>query len=181
MDLKELNDNIKQEQAFEEMMKEKYPDGYTPAQEAAEWGKRNRSDLGLWMENKKKGLYNMIFGGDKGAHSAIDSKISKNNLNKGNIKNQLDANTLDVYGLFEDWLFNQGTAIVKGQTMGGEDRFYKRGFSMPSTYGDISDDNVTKDQIMQLLLNSIRETPDDSVSSQSVKDFYKLHKMPMPK
>ena len=78
MDLKELNDNIKQEQAFEEMMKEKYPDGYTPAQEAAEWGKRNRSDLGLWMENKKKGLYNMIVGGDKGAHSAIDSKISKN-------------------------------------------------------------------------------------------------------
>tara|TARA_R100000700_G_C3133891_1_gene118032 strand:- start:349 stop:747 length:399 start_codon:yes stop_codon:yes gene_type:complete len=132
------------------------------------------------MDLKKKGLYEMIFGEDKGAHGAIDSKISQNNLSANNIKNKMDSSTLDVYGLFEDWLFNQGTAIIKGQTMGGEDRFYKRGFAMPSSYGDPSDQGATKEQIMQLLLNSIRESPDDTISTKKVKDFYKLHKMPMP-
>jgi len=181
MDLKELSDNIKQEQAFEEMMKEKYPDGYTPAQEAEEWGKRNRSDLGLWMENKKKGLYNMIFGGDKGAHGAIDSKISQNNLNPNNIKNKVKSETLDLYDLMQDPMFNQGTAIFKGMTEGGDNRFYKRGFTMPSTYyADMDEPYSTKDQIMQLLTNSIRQSPDDTTSTQEIKDFYKLHKMQMP-
>ena len=117
---------------------------------------------------------------NKGAHDAIDSRISQNNLSPNNIKNKVNTNTLDIYGLFEDWLFNQGTAIVKGQTMGGEDRFYKRGFIMPSTYGDPGDEGATKGQIMQLLLNSIKQSPDDTISSKSVKDLYKLHKMPMP-
>jgi hypothetical protein len=117
-----------------------------------------------------------------GAHGAIDSKISQNNLNPKNIKNQVDSETLDMYGLFEDYMFNQGTAIFNAQTQGGENRFYKRGFSMPSTYGfDDNEPYSTKDQIMQLLSNSINQNPDDTVSTQSVQDLYGLHKQPMPK
>jgi len=115
-----------------------------------------------------------------GAHDAIDSKISRNNLNPKNIKNQVDSNTLDIYGLFEDYMFNMGTAIFNAQTQGGDNRFYKRGFTMPSAYGNPSDQGATKDQIMQLLANSIRQSPDDTVSTQSVQDLYKLHKQPMP-
>ena len=115
-----------------------------------------------------------------GAHDAIDSRILKNNLNPNNIKNKVNSDTLDMYGLFEDWLFNQGTAIFRAQTEGGYNRFYKRGFTIPSTYGDPSDDGATKDQIMQLLVNSIRQSPDDTTSTQDIKDLYKLHKMPMP-
>ena len=115
-----------------------------------------------------------------GAHGAIDSKISQNNLNPNNLKNQVDSNTLDIYGLFEDYMFNMGTAIFNAQTQGGDNRFYKRNFTMPSSYGDPSDQGITKDQIMQLLANSIRQSPDDTVSTQSIKDFYKLHKQPMP-
>ena len=114
------------------------------------------------------------------AHDAIDSKISRNNLNSNNINNKVNSETLDMYGLFEDWLFNQGTAIFKAKTEGGDNRFYKRGFTMPSSYGDPSDEGVTKDQIMQLLVNSIRQSPDDTTSTQKIKDFYKLHKMQMP-
>ena len=114
------------------------------------------------------------------AHGAIDSKISQNNLNPDNIKNQVNSETLDIYGLFEDYMFNQGTAIFNAQTQGGENRFYKRGFTMPSAYGDPSDQGITKDQIMQLLANSINQNPDDTVSTQSVQDLYGLHKQPMP-
>ena len=117
---------------------------------------------------------------NNGAHGAIDSKISQNNLNLDNIKNQVNPETLDIYGLFEDYMFNMGTAIFNAQTQGGANRFYKRGFTMPSAYGDPSDQGVTKDQIMQLLANSIRQSPDDTVSTQSIKDLYKLHKQPMP-
>jgi len=117
-----------------------------------------------------------------GAHGAIDSKISQNNLNPNNIKNQVKSETLDAYGIIEDFMFNQGTAIFNAQTKGGDNRFYKRNFSMPSTYGfDDNEPYSTKDQIMQLLSNSIRESPDDTVSTQSVQDLYKLHKQPMPK
>jgi len=116
-----------------------------------------------------------------GAHGAIDSKISQNNFNPNNIKNQVDSETLDVYGLFEDYMFNMGTAIFNAQTQGGANRFYKRKFSHPSTYGlDDNEPYSTKDQIMQLLSNSIRESPDDTVSTQSIQDLYKLHKLPMP-
>ena len=73
-------------------------------------------------------------------------------------------------------MFNQGTAVFNAQTQGGDNRFYKRGFSMPSSYADPSDQGITKDQIMQLHSNSIRESPDDTVSTQSVQDLYKLHK-----
>ena len=116
-----------------------------------------------------------------GAHGAIDSKISQNNLNPNNIKNQVVSETLDMYGLFEDYIFNQGTAIFNAQTQGGDNRFYKRGFSMPSTYADPSDQGITKEQIMQLMANSINQSPDDTVSTQSVQDLYGLHKQPMPK
>tara|TARA_R100000742_G_C4256134_1_gene74017 strand:- start:47 stop:406 length:360 start_codon:yes stop_codon:yes gene_type:complete len=117
----------------------------------------------------------------KGAHGAIDSKISRNNLNPKNIKNQVNSETIDMYGLLEDYMFNQGTAIFNAQTKGGDNRFYKRNFSMPSTYGlDDNEPYSTKDQIMQLLLNSIRQSPDDTTSTKDIKDFYKLHKMPMP-
>ena len=118
---------------------------------------------------------------NNGAHGAIDSKISQNNLNPKNIKNQVDSETLDVYGLFEDYMFNMGTAIFNAQTQGGDNRFYKRDFTMPSTYADPSDEGATKDQIMQLLANSIRQSPDDTVSTQSVQDLYGLHKQQMPK
>ena len=115
-----------------------------------------------------------------GAHGAIDSKISQNNLNPKNIKNQVNSETLDMYGLFEDYMFNMGTAIFNAQTQGGDNRFYKRNFSMPSTYGfDDNEPYSTKDQIMQLLSNSIRKSPDDTVSTKSVQDLYKLHKQPM--
>tara|TARA_R110000824_G_scaffold264764_1_gene453620 strand:+ start:51 stop:782 length:732 start_codon:yes stop_codon:yes gene_type:complete len=116
-----------------------------------------------------------------GAHGAIDNKISQNNLNPNNIKNQVVSETLDMYGLFEDYIFNQGTAIFNAQTQGGDNRFYKRGFSMPSTYADPSDQGITKEQIMQLMANSINQSPDDTVSTQSVQDLYGLHKQPMPK
>ena len=116
----------------------------------------------------------------KGAHGAIDSKISQNNLNPKNIKNQVDSETLDVYGLFEDYMFNMGTAIFNAQTQGGANRFYKRDFTMPSAYADPSDQGATKAQIMQLMANSINQSPDDTVSTQSVQDLYKLHKQPMP-
>jgi len=115
------------------------------------------------------------------AHGAIDSKISQNNLNPNNIKNQVDSETLDIYGLFEDYMFNRGTAIFNAQTQGGDNRFYRRDFTMPSAYADPSDEGVTKDQIMQLLSNSINQSPDDTVSTQSVQDLYGLHKQPMPK
>ena len=115
------------------------------------------------------------------AHDAIDKRISGNNLNPNNIKNKVNANTLDLYGLFEDFMFNQGTAIFKGMTEGGDNRFYKRGFTMPSSYADPSDEGVTKDQIMQLLVNSIRQSPDDTTSTQEIKDFYKLRGQEMPK
>ena len=118
---------------------------------------------------------------NNGAHDAIDSKISQNNLNPKNIKNQVMSETLDEYGLFEDYMFNQGTAIFNAQTQGGDNRFYKRNFSMPGSYADPSDEGVTKDQIMQLLANSINQSPDDTVSTQSVQDLYGLHKQPMPK
>ena len=115
------------------------------------------------------------------AHGAIDNKISQNNLNPKNIKNQVNSETLDMYGLFEDYMFNMGTAIFNAQTQGGDNRFYKRNFSMPSTYGlDDNEPYSTKDQIMQLLSNSIRKSPDDTVSTKSVQDLYKLHKQPMP-
>ena len=52
---------------------------------------------------------------------------------------------------------------------------------MPSTYySDYDEPYSTKDQIMQLLVNSIRQNPDDTTSIKDIKDFYKLHKMPMP-
>ena len=117
---------------------------------------------------------------NNGAHGAIDSKISQNNLNPDNIKNKVNSETLDIYGLFEDYMFNMGTAIFNAQTKGGENRFYKRGFTMPSAYADPSDQGITKDQIMQLLANSIRQSPDDTVSTQSIQDLYKLYKQPMP-
>jgi|21_taG_2_1085346.scaffolds.fasta_scaffold05578_5 hypothetical protein len=118
----------------------------------------------------------------KGAHRAIDSKISRNNLNPKNIKNQVNSETIDMYGLLEDYMFNQGTAIFNAQTKGGDNRFYKRNFSMPSTYGlDDNEPYSTKDQIMQLLSNSIRQSPDDTTSTKEIKDLYKLHKTPMPK
>lgn len=118
----------------------------------------------------------------KGAHGAIDSKISRNNLNPKNIKNQVNSETIDMYGLLEDYMFNQGTAIFNAQTKGGDNRFYKRNFSMPSTYGlDDNEPYSTKDQIMQLLSNSIRQSPDDTTSTKEIKDLYKLHKTPMPK
>ena len=117
----------------------------------------------------------------KGAHGAIDSKISQNNLNPKNIKNQVDSETLDVYGLFEDYMFNMGTAIFNAQTQGGANRFYKRDFTMPSAYADPSDQGATKAQIMQLMANSINQSPDDTVSTQSVQDLYGLHKQQMPK
>mgnify|MGYP003645385759 FL=1 len=119
---------------------------------------------------------------NNGAHKAIDSKISQNNLNPNNIKNQVRSETLDAYGIIEDFMFNQGTAIFNAQTKGGDNRFYKRNFSMPSTYGfDDNEPYSTKDQIMQLLSNSINKSPNDTVSTQSVQDLYKLHKQPMPK
>ena len=115
------------------------------------------------------------------AHGAIDSKISQNNLNPNNIKNKVRSETLDLYDIFPDYMFNQGTAIFTGETGGGEPRFYKRGFSMPSTYGlDDNEPYSTKDQIMQLLVNAIRQSPDDTTSTQDIKDLYKLHKQPMP-
>ena len=73
-----------------------------------------------------------------GAHDAIDSKISRNNLNPKNIKNQVDSETLDMYGLFEDYMFNMGTAIFNAKTKGGDNRFYKRNFSMPSITSPLS-------------------------------------------
>ena len=182
--LDSLYQQMDKEKDFKEKMKTKYPSGYTPSQEVGEWGKENRTNLGLWLDKKKKGLYNMMFGEEEtnnnGAHEAIDSKISQNNFNPGNIKNQVKSETLDLYGLFEDYMFNQGTAIFNAQTQGGDNRFYKRGFTMPSTYADPSDEGITKDQIMQLLSNSINQNPDDTVSTQSVQDLYKLHKQPMP-
>ena len=83
---------------------------------------------------------------NNGAHKAIDSKISQNNLNPNNIKNQVRSETLDAYGIIEDFMFNQGTAIFNAQTKGGDNRFYN-----------------------------------DTESTQSVQDLYKLHKQPMPK
>ena len=126
-------------------------------------------------------MANELLGSNKGAHGAIDSKISQNNLNPSNIKNKVRSETLDLYDLMQDPMFNQGTAIFKGMTEGGDNRFYKRGFTMPSTYyTDMDEPYSTKDQIMQLLLNSIRQSPDDTTSTKDIKDFYKLHKMPMP-
>tara|TARA_R100000315_G_scaffold58456_1_gene33586 strand:+ start:298 stop:1053 length:756 start_codon:yes stop_codon:yes gene_type:complete len=56
-------ERIKQQQDFNKMMKEKYPDGYTPYQEALEFKKRpeNMTDLGLRMQGLKNSLYNMLF------------------------------------------------------------------------------------------------------------------------
>ena len=126
-------------------------------------------------------MANELLGSNNGAHGAIDGKILAQNLNPKNIKNQVNSETLDIYGLFEDYMFNMGTAIFNAQTQGGDNRFYKRKFSHPSTYGlDDNEPYSTKDQIMQLLSNSIRDSPDDTVSTQSVQDLYKLHKQPMP-
>ena len=118
---------------------------------------------------------------NNGAHGAIDKEISQNNLNPKNVKNKVKSKTLNIYGLFEDYMLNRGTAIFNAQTQGGDNRFYKRGFDMPSAYADPSDDDITKDQIMQVLKNSIRQSPDDTVSTQSVQNLYKLHEQPMPK
>tara|TARA_R100000008_G_scaffold43858_1_gene25473 strand:- start:41 stop:769 length:729 start_codon:yes stop_codon:yes gene_type:complete len=118
----------------------------------------------------------------KGAHDAIDVRIAINELEPNNMKNKVKSETLDLYGLFEDAMFNRGDAIFSGQTEGGDTRFYKRGFSMPSTYyTDTDEPYSTKDQIMQVLANSIRQSPDDTTSTQEVKDFYKLHGQQMPK
>ena len=116
------------------------------------------------------------------AHNAIDTRIAINELNEKNIKNKVKSETLDLYGLFDAAnIFNMGTAVFSGKTKGGDKRFYKRDFSMPSTYySDYDEPYSTKDQIMQLLVNSIRQNPDDTTSIKDIKDFYKLHKMPMP-
>ena len=114
-----------------------------------------------------------------GAHGAIDSKISQNNLNPNNIKNKVRSETLDLYDIFPDPVYNRGEAIFTGQTEGGDTRFYKRPFDMPRDY--YSDDDITKDQIMQVLKNAIRQSPDDTTSTQDIKDLYKLHKQSMPK
>lgn len=115
------------------------------------------------------------------AHDAIDVRIALNNLKPNNIKNKVKSETLDLYGLFPDQVYPKGTAIFKGMTEGGDTRFYKRPFDMPSTYyTDIDEPYSTKDQIMQLLKNAIRQSPDDTTSTQEIKDFYKLHNMQMP-
>ena len=186
--LDSLYQQMDKEKAFKEKMKAKYPGGYTPSQEVGEWGKdpRNRTDLGNWMVKKKEDLYNMIFGKEEtnnnGAHGAIDSKISQNNLNPNNIKNQVMSETLDIYDIFTDPVYNKGQAIFTGQTGGGDTRFYNRPFDMPSTYYTTMDEPYSdKDQIMQVLYNAISQSPDDTVSTQSVQDLYGLHKQPMPK
>ena len=74
-----------------------------------------------------------------GAHGAINSKIAQNELNPKNIKNKVESETLDLYGLFDSAnLFNMGTAVFNAQTKGGDNRFYKRNFSMPSMMSHIA-------------------------------------------
>jgi hypothetical protein len=119
---------------------------------------------------------------NNGAHDAIDARIAVNDLNPNNMKNKVKSETLDLYDLMQDPMFNMGTAIFSGQTKGGDKRFYKRGFSMPSTYyTDMDEPYSTKDQIMQVLANAIRQSPDDTTSTQEIKDFYKLRGQEMPK
>ena len=58
-------------------------EGYTYAQEAAEWGDdpKNRTDLGLWLDEKKKSLHEMIFGEkEPKAHDEIDKLIAKDSI-----------------------------------------------------------------------------------------------------
>jgi hypothetical protein len=127
-------------------------------------------------------MANELLGSNNGAHGAIDSKISQNNLNPNNIKNKVQSETLDFYDIFPDPVYNRGEAIFTGQTEGGDTRFYKRPFDMPSTYYTTMDEPYSdKDQIMQVLKNAIRRSPDDTTSTQEIKDLYKLHKLPMPK
>jgi len=115
----------------------------------------------------------------KGAHEAIDARIAVNELKPNNMKNKVNSNTVDVYDLLES--SSRVTGIYKGQTEGGDPRFYKRDFynmHVPNSYYDES--SGTKEQLQQLYQNAIMKSPQDTTSRKDISDTYKLFGKPNP-
>ena len=113
-----------------------------------------------------------------GAHDAIDARIAVNEVNPKNIKNKVNSNTVDIYDLLES--SSRVTGIYKGETEGGEPRFYKRDFykhHVPSSYYDGSGN---PELLQQLYANAIMSEPQDTTSRKDISDTYKLFGKPNP-
>tara|TARA_R100001463_G_scaffold41191_1_gene86975 strand:+ start:1998 stop:2501 length:504 start_codon:yes stop_codon:yes gene_type:complete len=127
---KELTEYNKKER--ERRIKE----GYTYAQEATEWGTdpKNRTDLGLWLDKKKKGLSEMIFGKEEKAHSNIDDLILVNTLNRISHSN-------DALGV---------QALYQAKTKGGDTRhLLQHSTGRPTKYNLEVMDYLLRDAIKQ--------------------------------
>ena len=123
----------------------------------------------------------MIMGNN--AHSQLDTLIEQNKRNPQNIKNEVMTETIKIpeNAIFPDYLTNIVTAIAEGETEGGEKRYYMKSSSMPSSFGHPEYGEGTRRQVMQMLLNAIKQSPQDTIPRKEVEDYYKFHKMPMPK
>ena len=140
---KELTEYNKKER--ERRIKE----GYTYAQEATEWGTdpKNRTDLGLWLDEKKKGLNEMIFGKEEKAHSNIDDLILVDTLNR-------ISHSSDAFG---------NRALYEAETRGGDKRHLLQNFGGGASKHDL-------EFIDYILREEIKANPtySDTLSSEEL-------------